>query len=75
MKYFSRFLVLTVAFALTTVGLVAWHDLDFRLHGIWPLGGPPRLHPLHVMILGLAMIPPALWEVFLLDRRTDRRTK
>ena len=68
MKYFARFLLLLAAFALTTAGLMGWQDLDFRFDDVWPLEGPFALHPLHLLMLGLGMIPPALWEVFLLER-------
>ena len=68
MKYFTRFLLLLAAFALTTAGLMGWQDLDFRLDQVWPLDGEFELHPLHLLMLGLGMIPPALWEVFLLER-------
>jgi hypothetical protein len=68
MKYLGRFVLLMTAFALTTAGLMAWRDLGFAFEDVWPVGGAPRLHPLHLLMLGLAMIPPALWEVFLLER-------
>jgi len=68
MKYFTRFVLLMAAFALTTAGLMAWRDLGFAFEGVWPMDGALRLHPLHLLMLGLAMIPPALWEVFLLER-------
>jgi hypothetical protein len=68
MKFFARFLLLVAAFALTTAGLMGWQDRGFGFDGFWPLDGDPRLHPLHLLVLGLAMIAPALWEVFLLER-------
>ena len=39
----------------------------------WPFAGPARVHPLHLLVVGVALIPPALWEIFLLE--TDRRTR
>lgn len=68
MKFFARFLLLVAAFALTTAGLMGWQDRGFGFDGLWPLDGDPEVHPLHLLVLGLAMIPPALWEVFLLER-------
>jgi hypothetical protein len=73
MKYLLRFLLLTVAFALTTAGLMGWHDRGFGFDGVWALGlwssdSGLQLHPLHLVIIGLPMIPPALWEIFLLER-------
>lgn len=67
MNYLLRFLLLTAGFALTTAGLAAWHDQGFRVSGLWPPGN--GLHPVYLVIVGLAMIPPALWEIFLLEAR------
>ena len=67
MRYLLRFLLLTAAFALTSAGLTFWHAEGFSFRGIWLLDGDFRLHPLHLLIVGLAMIPPALWEIFLLE--------
>ncbi len=73
MRYFLRFLLLTLGFALTTAGLMSWHADDFSFHGVWLVDNDFRLHPLHLLILGLAMIPPALWEIFLLEHQHGRR--
>ncbi len=62
-----RCVLLTVAFALTTFALARWQSIGFRWSEIWPLAREFSLHPVHVLILGIAMIPPALWEIFLLD--------
>lgn len=71
MRYFLRFLLLTAGFALTTAGLMGWHARDFTFAGVWLTDGAFELHPLHLLILGLAMIPPALWEIFLLEHQSD----
>ena len=73
MKYLLRFILLTLGFALTTAGLMGWHDRGFGFEGVWALKlwsfeTGLRLHPLHLVIVGLPMIPPALWEIFLLER-------
>lgn len=74
MRYLSRFLLLTVGFALTTSGLMAWHASHFSFTGLWFVDNDYRLHPLHLLILGLAMIPPTLWEIFILEhQRSDDR--
>ena len=70
MTYLLRFLLLMLAFALTTAGLVGWHDLEFSLASIWPLGGELALHPTHLLMVGLAMVPPALWEIFALEHKS-----
>lgn len=69
MRYFLRFLLLTLGFALTTAGLMAWHARSFSFTGVWLVDNGFQLHPLHLLILGLAMIPPALWEIFILEHR------
>jgi hypothetical protein len=67
MKYFIRFLLLSVGFALTTVGLMFWSIGGFSFQGLLLFDNDFMPHPLHILILGLAMIPPALWEIFLLE--------
>ena len=67
MKYLTRFLLLMIGFALTTAGLMMWRATGFSFEGIWFVDNDYRLHALHLLILGLAMIPPSLWEIFLLE--------
>ncbi|MCB1686477.1 MAG: hypothetical protein R3E82_07390 [Pseudomonadales bacterium] len=67
MKYLTRFLLLMAGFALTTAGLMMWRSANFSFEGVWLLSLSP--HPLHVLVLGLAMIPPALWEIFILENQ------
>ncbi|MGI9326597.1 MAG: hypothetical protein ACR2PZ_15365 [Pseudomonadales bacterium] len=71
MNYLLRFFLLTIGFALTTMGLMTWQARGFSFAGIWPLEGPFSAHPLHLLILGIAMIPPTLWEIFVLENRKD----
>jgi len=74
MKYLLRFLLLALGFALTTGGLMLWHAQGFSFDGVWFFDDGFRLHPLHLIVLGLAIIPPTLWEIFLLEaRQTDER--
>jgi hypothetical protein len=73
MRYLTRFLLLTGGFALTTAGLMMWRAVDFGFDGIWPFQVGFRLHGLHLLVLGLAMIPPALWEIFLLELEAPAR--
>lgn len=68
MRYFLRFLLLALGFALTTAGLMFWQAEEFTFRGIWLVDNDYRLHPLHLLIVGIAMIPPALWEIFLLEQ-------
>jgi hypothetical protein len=67
MRYLSRFLLLTVGFALIAAGLMLWHSNGFSFHGLWLVDNNYQPHGLHLLILGLAMVPPALWEIFLLE--------
>jgi hypothetical protein len=69
MHHLLRYLLLTLAFALTTYGLIGWHDIDYRLDNVWPFAEPAALHPVHFLALGVAMIAPSLWEIFTIDHR------
>jgi hypothetical protein len=66
-RYLIRFTLLTAGFALTAAGLLAWQEIDFDLDGMWPLADELTPHPVHVMALGMALIPPTLWEIFVLE--------
>lgn len=67
MRYLLRFILLCVAGALTSFGLVYWHDTGFSMEGFWLVDNGFRPHPVHILALGLAMIPTTIWEIFLLD--------
>ena len=67
MKYLAGFLLLTAGSALTTAGLATWQHQAFAFSGLWSMSGGP--HPIFILVLGIAMIPPALWEIFLLENR------
>jgi hypothetical protein len=69
MKYLSRFLLLTAGFALIASGLMMWRAVDFSFDGIWFVDNDYRPHALHLLVLGLAMVPPALWEIFLIEHQ------
>ncbi len=81
LKLFVRFILLTVGFALTTLGLLGWQQTDFDLSRMWPLGDTFDLHPVHLMVLGMALIPPTAWEIFVLEmnstatRQPTKRTQ
>ena len=72
MRYLIRFLLLTIGFALTTAGLLSWQTIGFSLNGIWPFAGDMEAHPVHVLVLGLALIPPTVWEIFVLEHKAHR---
>ena len=66
-RFLIRFILLAIGFALTTLGLLAWQQVHFRLDNMWPLGDTFEFHAVHVLILGIALIPPTLWDIFVLD--------
>lgn len=65
MRHFFNFLLLTSGFALATLGLMLWQEQGFSFAGLWSLAQGP--HPLFALTVGLAGIPPALWEIFILE--------
>lgn len=73
LKYCIRYLLLVAGFALLTYGMINWSRDDFSMQGIWIFDGPNILHPLHFIIVGVAMIPPAMWEIFSLQHFQKRQ--
>jgi len=69
MRYLSRFLLLTAGFALIAAGLMMWRATGFSFESVWFFDNGYRPHALHLLILGLALVPPALWEIFLLEHQ------
>lgn len=68
MRFFVRFLLLAAGFSLFTFGLLQWSNDGFTLSGLLPFTDNYRTQGLHYLMLGLAMIPPSLWEIFNLER-------
>jgi hypothetical protein len=71
LRYLVRYGLLVGAFALTSFGLMQWQSVSFDTHRVWPFADAMTLHPLHCLLIGLVMIPLSLWEIFLLEPRTD----
>jgi len=71
-RFLIRFLLLTIGFALTTVGLLGWQQLNFDLSKIWPMAQELTAHPIYAIVFGLALIPPTLWEIFVLESKAHR---
>lgn len=67
LRYLSRFGLLTLGFGLATMGLLGWQSDGFQ----WPggAGNAPllSLQPLYLLILGIAIVPPTLWDIFQLE--------
>ena len=68
-RYLLRFALLCVGFALTTFGLMSWQAKGFTLEGLWFVDNQLRTHPLHLLVLGIALIPPTLWEIYVLEHK------
>jgi len=67
LRYLIRFCLLALGFALTTYGILTWQQLDFELDSLWPIADEFGSHPVYIMVLGMALIPPTLWEIFVLE--------
>lgn len=52
--------VVILATATMTWGLVAWAASDFTTQTLWPIEGTAQLHPVHLIAVGLALLPPSL---------------
>ena len=75
MRYASRLVLLALGVCITTLGLLYWQHRGFDFEGIWFHDDHGfHLHPLHLVALGLAIVPPTIWEIFLLElaHRLDR---
>ena len=69
MRFFIRFLLLAAGFSLFTFGLLRWANDGFSFSGLLPFTDNYATQGLHFLMLGLAMIPPSLWEIFNLERK------
>ena len=65
MQQFIRHLLLTLGFALLTLGILAWQTIDFDLSGLWSFTVNGSIHPIIPTALGLGIIPSTLWEILL----------
>lgn len=66
-------MVLAAATAAVAYGLLAWQHQGFSLTGVWLVDNDWRLHPVHFMVVGIGLIPPAMWDIFTLDAHAERR--
>ncbi len=71
LRYLIRFVLLCSGFALTTGGLLAWQQVEFDLNAVWPMSDDFNAHPVYAIVVGMALIPPTAWEIFVLENRTD----
>lgn len=68
-----HYLLLTAAAALATYGVIGWHDSGLSMVGLLLYDNGWRPHPLHLLVLGLGALPPAMWEIFWQDARRRAR--
>ena len=74
LKLLIRFILLATGFALTTYGVLGWHHLGFDMAITLAVPEAHNIHPVYLLILGLALIPPSLWEIFLFQARIEDDT-
>jgi len=66
--FLLRLMLLATGFCLFTFGLLVWQADEFSLTGLLPFTESYRWQGLHYLMVGLAMIPPSLWEIFHWER-------
>ena len=67
LRYLVRLIWLTIGVALVTYGAIDWHYQDLSLRGFWLIDNDWRPHPVHLLVLGLTIIPFAMWDIFVLE--------
>lgn len=75
MQFFIRFMLLATGFCLFTFGLLEWQAEGFVLSGLLPFTDHYRWQGLHYLMVGLAMIPPSLFEIYTLERQAQQVSK
>ena len=73
LRYLVRLLLLTIGVAFVTYGAIAWHYQDLSLRGFWLYDNGWRPHPIHLLVLGLTIIPLAMWDIFALEAMRGSR--
>lgn len=73
-QYLLRLALLTLGVALATMGLLTWQAQGFALATLWPFARAFEPHPVHLLVLGIALIPPSLWDIFMLETRRAQRS-
>lgn len=69
-----RLVLLTAGVACVTFGVAYWQHNDFTFQGLWFEEGL-ALHPLHLVAIGIAIVPPAIWDVFVMEATRAERTR
>lgn len=73
LKFLLRYCLLAAAAALLSYGLVAWHDRGMAIDGLLLYDNDWRPHPMHLLVLGICLLPIAMWQVFALDVEQEQR--
>ena len=73
LRYLVRLLLLSVGVALVTYGVIAWHFEGLSLRGFWLYDNGWRPHPVHLLVVGLTLMPLALWDIFVMEARRGLR--
>ena len=66
-------MLVTLGVACVTFGVAYWHHNDFAFRGLWFEDGL-ALHPLHLVAIGIAVVPPAIWDVFVMEGAYGQRS-
>ncbi len=70
-----RLVVLAVASSAVAFGLLAWQHQGFTLVGVWLVDNDWRIHPVHLLVVGIGLIPPTMWDIFALENECRRATE
>ena len=74
-KFLLRYCLLAATAALLGYGLVAWHDRGMAIEGLLLYDNDWRPHPMHLLVLGISLLPMAMWEVFALDVKQQAKQR
>ena len=61
-----RHILLMASVASVAYGLTSWHALAFDTSNVWLYNNDWRPHPVHFIALGLGLMGPSLWGIFVL---------
>ena len=67
LRILLRFVLLALGFALTSFGLLSWQQVQFDLSQMWPIADELSAHPVYAIVVGLGLIPPTIWEIFMVS--------
>lgn len=74
LRYGFRLALVTAGIACVTFGVVYWQHNEFTFQGLWFEDGL-ALHPLHLVAVGTAIVPAAIWDVFVMEAARAERAR